>query len=135
MYVNCSWQPLDYQNEPVKDGVDCICSFAKETIQNPIVYEGLASLMFHFPDSYLERGIAAQIDISDDELTANFMRSNNSVFYMENNIYAYITLLDTNRIPAKMYMACCKILNALIKQSSSKAYYIREYLLKSKKMV
>ena len=125
MYVNCSWQPLDYQNEPVKDGVDYICSFAKETIQNPIVYEGLASLMYHFPDSYLEKGIEVQTDISGDELVANFRRSKNSVFYMENNIYAYITQLDTNIIPAKMYKACCKILNALIKHSSSKAYYIR----------
>ena len=90
--------------------------------------------MYHFPDSYLEKGIEVQTDISGDELVANFRRSKNSVFYMENNIYAYITQLDTNIIPAKMYKACCKILNALIKHSSSKAYYIREYLLKSKKM-
>lgn len=134
MYVDYLWQPVDYQNQPVREGVEYICSFAKETIQNPIVYEGLASLMYHFPDSYLEKGIAAQSDVSEVELAYNYQKSLNSAFYMENNIYAYVTQLETNAIPAKMYKSCNKILNVLIKRSSSKAYYVREYLLKSKKM-
>ena len=90
--------------------------------------------MYHFPDSYLEKGIAAQSDVSEVELAYNYQKSLNSAFYMENNIYAYVTQLETNAIPAKMYKSCNKILNVLIKRSSSKAYYVREYLLKSKKM-
>lgn len=90
MYVDYLWQPVDYQNQPVREGVEYICSFAKETIQNPIVYEGLASLMYHFPDSYLEKGIAAQSDVSEVELAYNYQKSLNSAFYMENNIYAWV---------------------------------------------
>ena len=133
MYLNSQWQPADYENMPVNSGVDYICSFAKETIQNPIVYEGLASLMYNFPSAFLRKGIIAQKDISDFDLDENFRRSPNAFFYMENNLFAFITQLDTNTIPAALYQSCKKILDALIRQSSSKAYYIRDYMLKSKK--
>ena len=133
MYVNAMWQPADYINAPVDSGADYICEFAKQTIQNPIVYEGLASLMYNFPQAFLEKGIIAQADITSSDLVDNFRRSPNSVFYMENNLFAYITQLDTNMIPLQQFNSCRKILDALIQQSSSKAYYIRDYLLKSKK--
>ena len=89
--------------------------------------------MYNFPQTFLEKGIIAQADITNSDLVDNFRRSPNSVFYMENNLFAYITQLDTNIIPLQQFNSCRKILDALIQQSSSKAYYIRDYLLKSKK--
>lgn len=133
MYTNCNWQPADYQNMPVNSGVDYICAFAKEAIGNPIVYEGLASLMYNFPDAFLEKGIKAQSNISHEDLAHIFIRSSNSMFYMENNLYAYITHMETNVMPSNSFNTCKKLLDVLIKQASSKAYYIREYLLKSKR--
>lgn len=91
--------------------------------------------MYNFPSAFLEKGIIAQKDISDFDLYENFRRSSNAVFYMENNLFAFITQLDTNTIPAVLYQSCRKILDALISQSSSKAYYIRDYMLKSKKSI
>lgn len=133
MYTDYNWQPVDYQNMPVNSGVDYICAFAKETIGNPIVYEGLASLMYNFPDAFLAEGIKAQSNISREDLFQIFIRSSNAMFYMENNLYAYITHMETNVMPSNSFNTCKKLLDVLIMQASSKAYYIREYLLKSKR--
>ena len=71
----------------------------------------------------------------ENDIKNNLEKSNNSIFYLENVLHSYIMNLENNTISREMYNICEKILNALVECASSKAYYTREYLMKSKKII
>lgn len=134
MYVNTSWQPIDYKTQTIKDGVESICEFTSKTVGNPIVFEGISSLMYHFPNLILEKGLIAIEKLSLDDIISNFKKSNNSIFYFENILHVYIINMESKTMPVRTYDICEKLLNSLVEMASSKAYYIREYLIKSKRI-
>lgn len=134
-YINYNWKSLDYKNKPIESGCDDICIFSKKVLNNPIVYTGIASLMFHFPDLILDKGIEIHDVISEEELVANFKKDANAVYFMENNMHAYLIGMNEKTINYCNYLSCIKILNALIVVASSKAYYLREYLIKTTKRI
>ncbi|MBX4266207.1 hypothetical protein [Clostridium estertheticum] len=134
MYVNIHWQPIDFKNQSIKDGVDLICGFAKETAGNPIVFEGVTSLMYYFPELILEKGIIAITNITEEKIVENLQRSGNSIFYLENVLHTYVMNIEGTTIESRLYCSCEKLLNALVEMASANAYYVREYLIKSKKI-
>lgn len=132
MYVNTPWQPIDYKNQPIKEGVDLICNFVKDTAKNPIVFEGITSLQYHFPMLILNKGLVALVGLSEDDVLNNLKRSHNSVYYLENVLHSYIMNYESNVMPVNIYNVCERLLDALVDMASSKAYYVREYMIKSK---
>jgi hypothetical protein len=135
MYVDTSWQPIDFENQSIKDGVDLICGFAKETAENPIVFEGVTALIYYFPELMIERGILAITNTTDEKILKNLRRSRNSIFYLENALHTYVMNIEGTTIESRLYCSCERLLNALVEMASANAYYVREYLIKSKKII
>lgn len=134
IYLHTPWQPIDFENPPIKEGITYICDFTEKSLQNPLVFEGIVSLMYNFPELILNKGLLTLNKLSGDEIKNNLKKSSNSIFYLENILHSYVINLESNKIPANIYDICEKNLNALVECASSKAYYIREYLMKSKKI-
>ena len=99
-----------------------------------MVFEGISSLMYHFPKLILDEGLLTFNELSEENIRKNLEQSSNSIFYLENVLHSYIINLDNNTMSKKVYNICEKILNSLVESASSKAYYTREYLIKSKKI-
>ncbi|MDR0978729.1 MAG: hypothetical protein LBL91_02130 [Lachnospiraceae bacterium] len=134
IYLDTPWQSIDFKNPPIKEGVRYICDFTKESIQNPLVFEGISSLIYNFPKLILNEGLLTFNGLSEKEIENNLKKSNNSIFYLENILHSYIINLENNTLQNQIYNICEKILNSLVECASSKAYYVREYLIKSKKI-
>lgn len=135
IYLNTPWQPVDFENPPIEGGTQYICDFAKKSNNNVIVFEGISSLMYYFPKLILEKGLKTFEVLSEDEIKRNLEKGKNSIFYLENILHFYVINLENNTIPRNLYNICEKILNSLVECASSKAYYTREYLIKSKKII
>ena len=135
VYLNTPWQPIDFKNPPIEAGIQYICQFAKKTNNNVLVFEGISSLMYHFPKLILLEGLKTFETLSENDIKTNMDNGRNSIFYFENILHSYVINLENNTIPRNLYNICEKILNALVESASSKAYYTREYLIKSKKII
>ena len=134
VYLNTPWQKLDYQNPPIIDGIDYICNFANNSNKNIIVFEAMCSLIYHFPNLLIKKGILTFETLPEQDIICILEKSSNSVFYLENILHSFINSLENNTLNEQMYKTCIKLLNSLIECASSKAYYTREYLIKSKKI-
>ena len=135
IYLNMPWQPVDFKNPPIRGGVQYICEFVKNSNINVIVFEGISSLMYYFSELILKEGLRTFKTLPENDIKSNLEKSRNSIFYLENVLHSYVMNLENNTISREMYNICERILNALIECASSKAYYIREYLMKSKKII
>ncbi|MGO5065562.1 MULTISPECIES: hypothetical protein [unclassified Clostridium] len=134
MYVDCPWQKVDYERQTIKNGARYIMDFVKVAGTNPDVFEALCSLIYHFSNIFFDEGLLILAGFDNDVINKNLAESNNSVFYLEKVLHRYI-LIDTSSVIEKdMYDACLKLINELVEKSSSEAYYVREYLIKSKKI-
>lgn len=132
--LNTPWQPIDYEMQTIKDGILYICEFVRNSNKNVIVFEGICSLIYHFPELILKEGLSTFKNMEEEDIKSNLEKSSNSIFYLENILHSYIINLENNTMPREMYNICEKLLNALIECASSKAYYTREYLMKSKRV-
>lgn len=135
IYLNTPWQPIDFENPPIEGGIQYICEFTKKANSNVMVFEGISSLMYYFPKLILEEGLKTFEVLSEDNIKRNLEKSKNSIFYLENILHSYVINLENNTISRNLYNICEKILNSLVESASSKAYYTREYLIKSKKIM
>lgn len=135
IYLNTPWQPVDFEKPPISGGVKYICEFVKNSNNNVIVFEGISSLMYYFPELILKEGLITFKTLSENDIKSNLEKSSNSIFYLENLLHSYVINLENNTITKEFYNICENILNALVECASSKAYYIREYLMKSKKII
>ena len=135
IYLNTPWQPVDFEKPPISGGVKYICEFVKNSNNNVIVFEGISSLMYYFPELILKEGLITFKTLSENDIKSNLEKSSNSIFYLENLLHSYVINLENNTITREFYNICENILNALVECASSKAYYIREYLMKSKKII
>ena len=134
VYLNTPWQKLDYQNPPIIGGINYICDFTKNSNKNIIVFEAMCSLIYHFPDLLMKKGILTFEVLSEQNIIYILEKNHNSVFYLENILHSFINSLENSTLEEQMYKTCIKLLNSLIECASSKAYYAREYLIKSKKI-
>ena len=134
VYLNTPWQKLDYKNPPIIGGIDYICNFAKNSNKNIIVFEAMCSLIYHFPNLLIKKGILTFETLSEQDIIYILEKNYNSVFYLENILHSFINSLESNTLNEQMYKTCIKLLSSLIECASSKAYYTREYLIKSKKI-
>lgn len=135
IYLNTPWQEVDYKSQPIKEGVDLICEFVRKTAENPIVFEGIVSLMYHFPELILEKGILALDELNEASVLKCLEESDNSIFYLENVMHSYVINMESKTMHVKIFNICEKLLDGLVRVASSKSYYVREYLIKSKRIV
>ena len=59
----------------------------------------------------------------------------NTAFYLEIAIQHFLQLDQTGSLPRAMHESCFVLLNAIVETASARAYYIREHLIRSRRIL
>jgi len=136
LYADISWQKESKENQNVifeNFGKNLLLQFAENAGANPDVFEALSSLMYHFPDIFLNQGLKI-LARHQEKVGGTHLLDRNAAFYLENCIRRYLFRDNTGLIPKAMHKACKILLDALVETASSAAYYLREHLIRSRKI-
>ncbi|MDQ1353719.1 MAG: hypothetical protein QG657_4026, partial [Acidobacteriota bacterium] len=136
LYADTPWQKVDKENQNVifrNYGKDLLLQFAENAGANPDVFEALSSLMYHFPDIFLNQGLKI-LASHQEKVGGTHLLDRDTPFYLENCIRKYLFQDNTGLIPKEMHKACKILLDAIVESASSAAYYLREHLIRSRKI-
>jgi len=125
-----------YQKHPnrikaIRTGAQYLLEFCRRSACNSLVFESLCSLMYQFPDLFFDRGIhilAAEYRKNTSILTSQ----GNSAYCLEMAIAKLFKLTD--KLSLKMYEACLDLLTGIIETGSARAYYLRESLIRTRRV-
>lgn len=135
LYTDTPWQKVDYENQYISYGVESITDFIKKAGKNPDVFEAMTSLMYHFPKLFFDKGLLILSQLPTDRIKFNLLYRINSVFYLEKSIHRYLMVEKTASLHREEHQACSILLNELVELASSEAYYLREHLIHSKRII
>lgn len=127
------WQKVQFENEHMLAGKDLILEFVTKAGMNIDVFEGMSSLMYHFPKIYLEPGLMILSRHQKEVGGMKLFSGVNTAFYLEHSIQRF--LLNSNGpIPRELHLSCWVLLDAIIETASSVAYFLREHLIRSRRI-
>ncbi|EDN70895.1 conserved hypothetical protein [Beggiatoa sp. PS] len=131
------WQKIDLENQDIrfKGGKVLIFEFVKNTGKNPTVFGALAKLMYYFPAIFFEQGIHILAKFQQKEDEIRLLANPNTPFYLEQAIKRFLHVTQTGALSKQIHKSCFILLDALVETASSRAYYLREHLIKSRKMI
>jgi hypothetical protein len=135
LHGDSPWQKADYENQDIALGKDLLLEFVTKAGKNPDVFEALASLMYHFPSIFFELGVHILSKHQEEERGTRLLSGVNTAFYLERAIQCFLQLDQTGPLPRSMHKSCFVLLNAIVETASSRAYYLREHLIRSRKIV
>lgn len=131
--ADMKWQKIDYENQNIAMGKDVILEFAVNAGMNANVFEALASLMFHFPNIFFEPGLCI-LAKHKDKIGGTQLISGNAAFYLERAIQRYLLVDNVQPLSKATHQNCWILLDGIIETASSVAYYLREHLMRSRKI-
>lgn len=129
------WQKIDYETKPIAHGKVQILEFASKTSKHPDVFCSVASLMYHFPELFFEDAVLILAKAQEEENGIRLVSRINTAYYLENSVQRYIQRDNTGPLKRDMYNACVVLLDAVIETASSRAYYLREHLIRSRRVL
>lgn len=134
MHADIQWQKIDYENQDIVLGKELIIEFVENAGMNADVFEAMASLMYHFPDVFVDSGLYVLAKHQKETKDIRLFSNVNTPFYLENCIHKL--LLENSEVPLtkKMHQSCLILLDAIVETASSKAYYLREHLIRSRRI-
>lgn len=135
LHADTPWQKCnhDYESQRITLGKDLLLEFAENAGTNQDIFEALAALLYHFPKIFFEEGIHILARHQDAEQGNRLISRSNTAFYLENAIQRFLQIDQPGPLPKKMHDSCFTLLNALVENASSRAYYLREHLIRSRK--
>ncbi|BAY06878.1 hypothetical protein H6G54_22095 [Anabaena cylindrica FACHB-243] len=133
--ADLDWQKNDYETQDVALGKDLLLEFVTNAGKNPDVFNALASLMYHFPSIFFESGVHILSQHQKEEGGTRLLSGVNTAFYLEISIQRFLQLDQTGPLPRNMHESCFVLLNAIVETASSRAYYLREHLIRSRKIL
>jgi hypothetical protein len=133
--ADLDWQKIDYETQDIALGKDLLLEFVTNAGKNPDVFEALASLMYHFPSIFFESGVHVLSKHQKQEGGTRLLSGVNTAFYLERSIQRFLHLDQTGPLPRSMHESCFVLLNAIVEAASSRAYYLREHLIRSRKIL
>jgi len=135
LHADSPWQKADYENQDIVLGKELLLEFATNAGKNPDVFEALASLMYHFRSIFFEPGIHILSRHQREQGGTRLFSGVNTAFYLERAIQYFLQIDQTKPLPRKLHESCLVILNAIVETASSRAYYLREHLIRSRKIL
>jgi hypothetical protein len=135
LHADAPWQKLDYENQDIRLGKDLILEFVTNAGKNPDVFESLASLMHHFPSIFFESGVRILAKHQREEGGIRLLSGVNTSFYLERAIQHFLLIDRTGSLTKTMHESCFVLLDAIVETASSRAYYLREHLIRSRRIV
>lgn len=133
MYADCPWQGHESEEIDMKRGSSHLLEFANRSASNSHVFEALASLMYQFHEVFFDKGIhlLASKFANNSELIAKQI---NTAYYLEMAIGRYLQIENRGVLSRKMYNSCLELLNGVVETGSARAYYLREHMIRSRKI-
>ncbi|MBB3132260.1 energy-coupling factor transporter ATP-binding protein EcfA2 [Paenibacillus rhizosphaerae] len=135
LHVDLSWQKVDYESQDIALGKEAIIEFVKNTGVNSDVFEAMASLMYHFPSVFLDPGLLIISKYQRDVGGTQLLSGVNTTYYLLRCIQRFLLVDNTETISSEWYQACLILLDAIVEMASSEAYYLREHLIRSRRIV
>ena len=130
-----SWQPVDFENQNIALGKEPILRFVTNAGKNPDVFEALAKLMHYFPAIFFEPGTRILAKHQKEEGGTRLLAGVNTAFYLERAIQRFLQFDSTGPLPRTIYESCLVLLDAVVETASARAYYLREHLVRSRKII
>ncbi|KPH94810.1 hypothetical protein AMS58_09845 [Pseudoalteromonas porphyrae] len=133
MYADCPWQGNENEESDMKRGAHYLLEFANESANNSHVFEALASLMYQFHGVFFDKGIHLLASKFADN-SGLIARQVNTAYYLEMAIGRYLQVENRGILNRKMYSSCLELLNGIVETGSARAYYLREHMIRSRKI-
>ena len=134
LQADIEWQKIDLENQPVSYGKDMLLQFVDNAGKNPDVFEALTKLMFYFPSIFFNPGIHLLSTHQNEEGGTRLFSGVNTSFYLERSIQRFLQIEQTGSLPKRTYASCLILLNAIVETASPRAYYLREHLVKCRRI-
>lgn len=133
MYTDCPWQGHENEERDMRRGESHLLEFANKSASNSHVFEALASLMYQFHEVFFDKGIhlLASKFADNSDLIAKQV---NTAYYLEMGIGRYLQIENRGTLSRKMYNSCLGLLNGIVETGSARAYYLREHMVRSRKI-
>jgi len=133
LFADMQPQYVDHERDNISYGKDLIDNFVANAGKNEDVFEAMSSLMFHFPEIFFESGLRI-LSKHQKELGGTQISSDNATFYLERCINRFL-YGGTSPILKEQYQSGLVLLDSLVETGSSSAYYLREYLIRSRRII
>jgi hypothetical protein len=91
--------------------------------------------MHYFPSIFFELGVQILAKHQKEEGGIRLISGINTAFYLERSIQRYLQLNQTGSLPRNMHESCFVLLDAIVETASSRAYYLREHLIRSRRIL
>ena len=94
---------------------------------------GLSALIYDFYDIFFSEGIYILAEnLSNSPQLIN--RQGDTAFYLEMILGRYLQFEERGVLSRKMYDVCLFLLTSLVETGSARAYYLRENLVRSRRI-
>jgi len=135
LLADAPWQKLDYERQDIALGKDLILEVVENAGRNADVFEALSSLMYHFPRVFFQAGVHILAKHQAEEGGTRLLSGVNTAFYLEGSIQRFLQIDETGPLTREMHQSCFTLLDALVETASSRAYYLREQLIHSRRIL
>lgn len=135
LFINSQFQNYSDSKQYIEPGVNIIIDFAKISGGNIHVFSGLSRLMYHFQDLFFEESIIILADKFCQNPRLLSEGSDNTVFCLEMSISKFLQITNHEHLHYKIHQSCLVLLNAIVEKGSARAYYLREHLIRSRKIL
>lgn len=131
--ADIEWQRVDYESQDIALGKEQILEFAANAGMNPDVFESLTSLMYHFPSIFFESGIRTLSRHMEEGSPAGLLEGVNTKYHLERSVQHFLRIDETGPLPREMHKVCLEALSTFVESGSSRAYFLREHLIHSRR--
>jgi hypothetical protein len=135
LLADAPWQKLDYERQDIALGKDLILEVVENAGKNVNVFEALSSLMYHFPRVFFQSGVHILAKHQSEVGGTRLLSGVNTAFYLEGSIQRFLQRDETGPLTREMHQSCFTLLDALVETASSRAYYLREQLIHSRRIL
>lgn len=135
LLADAAWQKLDYERQDIALGKDLILEVVENAGKNVNVFEALSSLMYHFPRVFFQSGVHILAKHQSEVRGTRLLSGVNTAFYLEGSIQRFLQIDETGPLTREMHQSCFALLDALVETASSRAYYLREQLIHSRRIL
>lgn len=133
--ADIDWQKIDFENQDIAYGKELLLEFVANAGKNPDVFEALAKLMYYFPSIFFVSGINLLAKHQREEGGIRLFSEVNTSFCLERSIQRFLQLDQTGPLPRNIHESCFILLDAIVETASSRAYYLREHLIRSRRIL
>jgi len=133
--ADVEWQKVDYEHQDIALGKELILEFVTNAGKNPDVFEAMTSLMYHFPSIFFEPGIRILSRHQRELGGTSLLTGVNAKYYLERSVQRFLRIDETGPLSGEMHQSCRVMLSAIVESGSSGAYFLREHLIHSRRIL